>query len=120
MISTLKIHIFILVNVVHKKDKASHSFIFTVTALEIENGIILLNNEEKVNKTLVYFRQLEIDPKLDKESQNKILKNKSYFDKDRTDTIELKEKVLKALEFSPANIFNYKVKRKLIVCIILI
>lgn len=77
--------------------------------MEIENGIILLNNEEKVNKTLVYFRQLEIDPKLDKESQNKILKNKSYFDKDRKDTVELKEKVKKSLEFSPDNIFNYKV-----------
>jgi hypothetical protein len=83
-----------------------------VTALEIENGIILLDNETKINKTLVYFRQLEVDPKLDKENQNKILKNKSYFDKDITETIELQEKVRKSFELSPDNIINYKVKKK--------
>ncbi len=60
-----------------------------VTALEIENGLILVDNDTKINKTLVYLRKFEIDSKIDIETKNKILKNKNFFDKNSTDTIEL-------------------------------
>jgi hypothetical protein len=83
-----------------------------VTELEIYNGLLLLNDDEKNFNTLTIFRELKIDKSIEEHKKSETIQMSKYYDKEKIKN-KLQKNLVKKIQIAvsnvPGNVINYEV-----------